>query len=79
MAYKIVDTKGKVYSHHASIEEAERELEATLEATDTDPSTTFMSASSPYRIVEENREWAFNSVTNRYEWIVPTAPPNSGE
>jgi hypothetical protein len=77
MAYKIVDTKGTVYSHHTTIDDAERELQENLDASDADPASTFVSAAPPYRIVEESRQWVFNAVTNRYEWMLPQPPPRS--
>jgi hypothetical protein len=33
-----------------------------------DPASTFMSTTSPYRIMDESKVWTFNTQTNRYEW-----------
>ena len=70
MAYKIVDTKGRTYSLHETIEDAERELQ-TLAGVEIEPATTFMGRTPPYRIVQADRVWEFNLVTNRYEWMAP--------
>jgi hypothetical protein len=75
--YKLVDLKGTVYSFHGTYEEAEAELDRTVASTDSDPCSTFVSAAPPYRIVEATREWVFNTVTNRYEWMSPTPPGSS--